>query len=90
MRIASTLLILVSCAGCALPQKPVAQNPAPSQPAVALNPAPAADPSAGFECSDGTISASQSDCLVDMARTRLPPEWKDPSTVGSVSNQTQR
>jgi hypothetical protein len=37
-------------------------------------PAPVADAAPPrFECSDGTISTSQSGCLVNMARARLPP-----------------
>jgi hypothetical protein len=91
MRTASALLILLLCANCALSRKPAAQNPAPlPEPAVASNPASVADTSPRFECSDGTISASQSDCLVDMARARLPPQWSDPSTVGSIPSQAQR
>jgi hypothetical protein len=73
MRIAYPLLILLSCAGCALSQKPVAQAPAPQQTAAAAPiPAPAADTTPKFECSDGTISFSQTGCLVNMARARLP------------------
>jgi hypothetical protein len=88
MRTAFTLLILLSCTNCALSQKQVAEMPAPAQPMVG-NRAAAADVSPRFECSDGSISASQSDCLVDMARARLPSEWNDPSTVGSFPSHTQ-
>jgi hypothetical protein len=73
MRIGFALSILLSCAGCALSPKPVAQAPAPQQAAVASNPPPAADPAPRFECSDGTISVSQTGCLINMARARLPP-----------------
>ncbi len=90
MRTASALLILLLCTNCALSQKPVAEKPVPAPQAAASNPAPAVELSPRFECSDGTISASQSDCLVDMARVRLPPESNDPSTVGSVPTETQR
>jgi hypothetical protein len=72
MRIGYPLLIAFSCAGCALSQKPVAQAPAPQQTAAAPSPAPAADTTPKFECSDGTISFSQTGCLVNMARARLP------------------
>ena len=90
MRTASALLTLFLCANCALSRKPVAQNPAPSAPMVASNPAPAADISPRFECSDGTTSASQSDCLVDMAHARLPPAWNTQTTTGSVPSQASR
>jgi hypothetical protein len=69
----------VSCGGCAWSQKPaaqpVAQAPAPNQVAAAAPaaPAPAADAPPRFECSDGTISVSQTGCLVNMAHARLPP-----------------
>jgi hypothetical protein len=71
MRIAYPLLILLSCAGCALSQKPVAQAPQQTAAAAPI-PAPAADTTPKFECSDGTISFSQTGCLVNMARARLP------------------
>ncbi len=74
MRIVATLLMLLCSTGCALSPKPVAQAPAPQQAAVAPSPAPAADAAPKFECSDGTISFSQSGCLVNMARARLPPD----------------
>jgi hypothetical protein len=74
MRTGFALLILLSCAGCALSPKPVAQAPAPQQTAAAAILPPAADATAKFECSDGTISFSQTGCLVNMARARLPPE----------------
>jgi len=73
MRIGFALLILLSCAGCALSPKPVAQAPAPQQTAAAATAPPAADTPPRFECSDGTISFSQTGCLVNMARARLPP-----------------
>jgi hypothetical protein len=75
MRIGAVLLISLSCAGCAWSQNPAAQAPVPQQAAMVQNPAPDADAAvAKFECSDGTISVSQSDCLINMARARLPPE----------------
>jgi hypothetical protein len=83
MRTTPALLILLasamSCAGCASwSQKPVAQasaTPAVNQVAVAPPPAPAptADATPRFECSDGTISVSQTGCLINMAHARLPP-----------------
>jgi hypothetical protein len=85
MRIGPALLILLSCAGCAWSQKPVAQNATPPQ-AAALTPAPVADASPPrFECSDGTISVSQTGCLLNMARARLPPgQPADPTPTGSI------
>ena len=79
MRNAPARLILLasamSCAGCASwSHKPVAQAPAPNQVAVAAPPsAPTADATPRFECSDGTISVSQTGCLINMAHARLPP-----------------
>jgi hypothetical protein len=73
----------VTCAGCALMQKPatqsVAQAPAPNQLAAAAPPAaaPSADAPPRFECSDGTISVSQTGCLVNMAHARLPASQAD-------------
>jgi hypothetical protein len=81
MRTGPALLILLSgaasCAGCAgWSQKPVAQAttqaPAANQVATAVPPAPAADATPRFECSDGTISVSQTGCLINMAHARLP------------------
>jgi hypothetical protein len=69
----SALLISLCCAGCAFFQKFVAQAPAPQQTAAVAIPAPAAEAAPRFECSDGTISVSQTGCLVNMARARLPP-----------------
>jgi hypothetical protein len=75
MRPGSALLILLACAGCAWLAKPVAQAPAAQQTAaVAASPAADAQVAPRFECSDGTISVSQSVCLVNMARARLPPQ----------------
>jgi hypothetical protein len=86
MRASSALLILLSCAGCALSQKPMAQNPAPQQAAAPQNPAPVADASsANFECSDGTISVSQTGCLVNMAHARLPPQPVEQTPVSSIA-----
>jgi hypothetical protein len=76
MRMGFALLIFLWCAGCALAPKPQsqgqAQAPAPQQTAALPTPAQAADPVPRFECSDGTISFSQTGCLVNMARARLP------------------
>ena len=87
MRIDLVLLISVWCAGCASFQKPVAQAPAPQQAAAAENPAPVADTaSARFECSDGTISISQTGCQVNMARARLPPSQQtEPAPINSAT-----
>jgi hypothetical protein len=74
MRTVAVLLVSLSCAGCAWSQKPVAQAPAPQQAAAVQNVEPDGDAApAKFECSDGTISVSQSGCLINMARARLPP-----------------
>jgi hypothetical protein len=74
MRFGVVLLIALSSAACAPLQQPAAQASASQQAAVPEKPAPVADAaSAKFECSDGTISSSQDACLVNMARTRLPP-----------------
>ncbi|WP_213775384.1 hypothetical protein [Bradyrhizobium sp. dw_78] len=87
-------MILLTCTGCALSQKPVARNNAAEPVEVtASNPAPAADAlPPRFECSDGTISASQSDCLINMAHARLPPQSADQTPVGSTpaAGQAQR
>jgi hypothetical protein len=87
MRIDLVLLISAWCAGCASFQKPVAQAAAPPPAAAAEKPAPAADSAtAKFECSDGTISFSQTGCLVNMARARLPPSQQtDPAASGSAT-----
>jgi hypothetical protein len=88
MRIDLVLLLSVWCAGCASAfEKPVAQAPAPQPATVAASPAPVADAATPkFECSDGTISFSQTGCLVDMARERLPPsQQSDPTPTGSVN-----
>ena len=93
MRIDLILLISVWCAGCSSFEKPVAQAavPQPAAPAEKLTPPPVAD--AGpprFECSDGTISFSQTGCLVNMARARLPPSHQierapiDSTTTGQT------
>jgi hypothetical protein len=87
MRIDLVLLISLSCAGCALSQKPLAQAPAAQQAATpAEKPAAAADAAAAnFECSDGTVSVSQYGCLVNMARARLPPSQQtDGTPTGSL------
>jgi hypothetical protein len=88
MRIDLVLLLSVWCAGCASFDKPVAQAPAPQQAAAAASPAPVAEAaSPKFECSDGTISFSQTGCLVNMAKARLPPSQQgDPAPTGSVQH----
>ena len=70
-----TVTWALSCAGCAWSPKPVAQAPAAQQVAATPPPAPApaADATPRFECSDGTISVSQTGCLLNMAHARLPP-----------------
>jgi len=84
MRTGFALSILLSCAGCALSPKPVAQAPVAQQAAAASIPPQAADPTPRFECSDGTISVSQTGCLVNMARARLPPgQPSDPAANGA-------
>jgi hypothetical protein len=92
MRIDLVLLISVGCAGCSSFQKPVTQAAAPP-PAAAEKTAPPPVADAGparFECSDGTISVSQTGCLVNMARARLPPSQQierapiDSATTGQA------
>jgi hypothetical protein len=86
MRIDLVLLISLSCAGCAMSPKPVAQTPAPQQAAAVEKPAAADAAPAKFECSDGTTSFSQYGCLVNMARARLPPSQQtDGTPTGSVA-----
>jgi hypothetical protein len=87
MRINLVLLLSVCCAGCASFDKPVAQAPAPQQAAAAPSPVPVAEAAPPrFECSDGTISVSQTGCLVNMAKARLPPSQQiDPASTGSVN-----
>jgi hypothetical protein len=87
MRIDLVLLLSVWCAGCASFDKPVAQAAAPQPAVAAASPAAVADAaSPKFECSDGTISFSQTGCLETMARARLPPssQLTDPAPTGSV------
>jgi hypothetical protein len=83
MRIGIVALISLSCAGCALSEKPAAQAAAPQQAAtVDKSPSVAEAATAKFECSDGTTSFSQHGCLVSMARARLPPGQQiDPASV---------
>ena len=89
MRMDLVLLLSVGCAGCAALNKPVAQAAATQpQPAAAMpSPAPVADAApARFECSDGTISVSQTGCLLNMAKARLPPSQQtDLEPTGSVN-----
>jgi len=94
MRIGIAVLISLWCAGCAwlASEKPAAQAPAPQQAAALEKTAPVAGTApARFECSDGTISTSQSGCLVNMARARLPPgqaaDRAPPSNSTPSSNQ---
>jgi hypothetical protein len=76
--------MLLACAGCALSPKPVAQAPVAQQAAAVSIPPQAADATPRFECSDGTISVSQTGCLVNMARARLPPgQPSDPAANGA-------
>jgi hypothetical protein len=89
MRIGFALLISLWCGGCAWlgSEKPSAV--APQQAAALEKPAaPVADAAPPrFECSDGTISTSQSGCLVNMARARLPPGQQTPSSSASPAYQ---
>jgi hypothetical protein len=88
MRIGIIVLISLSCAGCALSEKPAAQAAAvPQQVATPDKSPPVADAAvAKFECSDGTISFSQHGCLLSMARARLPPGQSiDPASVESAA-----
>jgi hypothetical protein len=74
MRLGLVLLIVLSCIGCARLDKPAAQAAGSQQAIAPEKSAPVADAAPpGFTCSDGSISRSQDACLIDMARTRLPP-----------------
>jgi hypothetical protein len=74
MRFGLISLIFLSCVACARVQNSAEQGPPTT---AALKQAPAAvvdhETSAGFECTDGTISTSLDACLVSMANKRLPP-----------------
>jgi hypothetical protein len=71
VRLAFALLIVLLCAGCADSLRSVAQ--APQQAAAAANIPTLVEDPRKFRCSDGTFSNSQNDCLVAMAKARLPP-----------------
>ena len=71
MRLAFALLIVLLCAGCADSLRSVAR--APQQAAAAANIPTLVEDPRKFRCSDGTFSNSQNDCLVAMAKARLPP-----------------
>ena len=77
MRLAFALLIVLLCAGCADSLRSVAQAPQPPPPpqqaAAAANIPTLVEDPRKFRCSDGTFSNSQNDCLVAMAKARLPP-----------------
>jgi hypothetical protein len=73
VRLAFALLIVLLCAGCADSLRSVAQAPQPQQAAAAANIPTLVEDPRKFRCSDGTFSNSQNDCLVAMAKARLPP-----------------
>jgi hypothetical protein len=79
VRLAFALLIVLLCAGCADSLRSVAQapqpqpQPQPQQAAAAANIPTLVEDPRKFRCSDGTFSNSQNDCLVAMAKARLPP-----------------
>jgi hypothetical protein len=77
VRLAFALLIVLLCAGCADSLRSAAQAPEPQQAAVATNLPTVVEAPRKFRCSDGTISNSQYDCLVAMAKARLPPSQTD-------------
>jgi len=64
---------VLSCGGCADSLGSTARSPEPQRPAVAENLLTMTEEPREFRCSDGTISNSQYDCLVAMAKARLPP-----------------
>jgi hypothetical protein len=70
-------LIVFLCGGCADLARSAAQAPEPQQTPAIANPATTVEAPRKFECSDGTISNSQYDCLVAMAKARLPPPQAD-------------
>jgi hypothetical protein len=72
VRHALTLVALLSCGGCAALTSMTAREPARPAPAMAA-PIETIEEPRKFECSDGTITNSQYDCLIAMARARLPP-----------------
>jgi hypothetical protein len=72
MRFGLISLIFLSCIACARLQNTAEQEP---QTTAALKPPPpiVAIETPAVECSDGTFSTSQNDCLIRMANKRLPP-----------------
>jgi len=66
-------LIALLCGGCADSLRSAVQAPEPQQTAAAANLPTSVEEPRKFRCSDGTISNSQHDCLVAMAKARLPP-----------------
>jgi hypothetical protein len=72
VRLAFAFLIALLCGGCGADLLRSAA-PEPQQAAVVANDAPIVEEPHKFRCSDGTISNSQYDCLVAMAKARLPP-----------------
>jgi len=85
MRFGLISLICLSCIACARLQNTTEQK---AQTTVAAEQEPqttaALKPSspvvnhktASVECSDGTVSTSQNDCIVSMANRRLPPSQR--------------
>jgi hypothetical protein len=73
VRLTFALLIVLLCAGCTDLLTSEAQAPEPQQAAVAASLPTMVEEPRKFRCSDGTISNSQYDCLVAMAKARLPP-----------------
>jgi hypothetical protein len=74
---ALAFLIVLLCGGCADLARSAAQAPEPQQASITANPPTTVEALRKFECSDGTISNSQYDCLVAMAKARLPPSQSD-------------
>jgi hypothetical protein len=73
VRLAFAFLIVLLCTDWADLLRSEAQAPEPQQAAVAANLPTMVEEPRKFRCSDGTISNSQHDCLVAMAKARLPP-----------------
>jgi uncharacterized protein YcfJ len=75
VRQALTFVALLSCGGCAALTTMTSHEPESRQaPVMTASPAvTTVEEPRKFECSDGTITNSQYDCLVAMARARLPP-----------------
>jgi hypothetical protein len=77
VRLAFALLIVLLCSGCTDLLTSATQAPEPQQAAVAASLPTMVEPPSKFRCSDGTISNSQHECLVSMAKARLPPSQTD-------------